>query len=184
MTNARTEWQSMSPEAQLEALRRMAATTPRRAAHKGWNITGWMGTAETWQDSIDLIAGEAWADMGNALEKVEVDKPLAVVLSFAAMSAVAKLDAFYRPHSHSHAGTPENVTEEELDRLPCGNTERPETLTILRDAVERMCRDDLDRRIAALAYSGDGQDVIAQKTGVNQSTVSRRLRGMRSRYDG
>lgn len=183
MTSARIEWQSMSPEAQLEALRRMAATTPRRAAVKGWNITGWMGTRESWADSLDLIAGEAWADMGEALEKAG-DKPLAYALVFAATSAVAKLSRFYEPHSHSRAGMPENVTEEELDRLPCGQTERPETLAILRDAVERMCMDDVDRRIAALAYAGDGQEVIAQKIGVNQSTVSRRLRKMRARYDG
>lgn len=182
-TSARTAWVALSPDEQYESLRRMAATVPRRCDKHGWNYAAWMGQRESWEDSVELVAGGAFMDMDAVLEKAG-DKPLAVALAFAALSAAQKLGAFYRPHSKARAGSPESVTEEELDRLPCWNTERPETLAILRDAVERMCMDDLDRRIAALAYAGDGQEVIAQKTGVNQSSVSRRLKKMRIRFDG
>ena len=183
MTSARIEWQSMSPETQLEALRKMAATVPRRCDKHGWHNAEWMGTAESWEDSLDLVAGEGWLHMERTFDKVG-DQSLTFALVVAAMTATRKLYEFYRPHNHSRAGSPEALPVEDLDRLFKTYAESPEDLAAAQDAADRMCQDETDRRIVAHALRGERQEEIARAMGVDQATVSRRLRKMRTRYDG
>lgn len=182
-TSARTAWAALSPDEQYESLRRVAATVPRRCDRHGWHNAEWMGTAETWEDSLDLVAGEGWAHMDHALDKAG-DQSLTFALVVAAMTAARKLYEFYRPHNHSRSGSPEALPVEDLDRLFKTYAESPEDLAAAQDAADRMCQDETDRRIVAHALRGERQEEIARAMGVDQGTVSRRLRKMRARYDG
>jgi hypothetical protein len=181
--NARTAWAALSPDEQYSALRRVAATVPRRCDRHGWHNAEWMGQTETWEDSLDLIAGEGWTHMEHALDKAG-DKPLTFALVIAAMTATRKLNEFYRPHARSRAGSPESLPVEDMGRLVRSYAGSPEDLAAAQDAADRMCQDEMDRRIVAHALRGDNQEEIAQVVGVDQGTVSRRLRKMRARYDG
>ena len=182
-TNARTAWAALSPEDQYKALRKIASTVPKRCDRHGWDYAGWMGQRETWEDSLELVAGGAYLDLDEALTKAG-DKSLTFALVCAAMSAARKLDSLYRPHSKARTGSTVPVTVEELEGMISTTAESPEEVTAAQDTAARMCRDDLDREIVAHALRGETQEQIAQAVGKDQGTVSRRLQKMRTRFDG
>lgn len=58
----------------------------------------------------------------------------------------------------------------------------PESAAIIRDMIERAAKDDTDRAIIAALAIGMTQAEIAERVGIRQQNVSKRIKGIRERY--
>lgn len=111
---ASAAWDAMTEDNKLEYLRKSAADMPRRAqAHTVWKdgveipapsvIASWMGESESWKDSIEMVAGEAYcALIDRYLPRADDEnRRLSWAVSRAVWAACTKLNSFYHPGSRS-----------------------------------------------------------------------------------
>lgn len=183
----------------IDALRHGAASCPRWAQTRtridadGQKVllpsscALWMGTRETWAESIDHIVAEAWATyLERSIKRAreQVKGPGAVIF-WATYNACQKIDYEYNPHKRSKR-SPEQRAALEL-RMIGGRPSDPETAAIALDIVDRAAPSPADRLALELTAAGYTQADIAARmealTGepVSQSTVSRIIRRIRDR---
>lgn len=148
----------------------------------------WMGTRETWPESIDHIVAEAWTRLPRLLARAREDgKAADFAIFWACYNSCQAIDYEYNPHKRSKR-TPEQRAALEL-RIIGGRPSDPEAAALALDIVDRAAPSPADRLALELTAAGYTQAEIAARlealTGqpVTQSTVSRLIRRIRDRAD-
>lgn len=149
----------------------------------------WMGTRETWPESIDHIVAEAWASyLERSIKRAkEQGKGPGAVIFWACYNACQKVDYEHNPHKRSKR-PPEQRAALEL-RMIGGRPADPEAAALAMDIVDRAAPSPADRLALELTAAGYTQADIAARlealTGqpVTQSTVSRIIRRIRDRAE-
>ena len=169
----------------------------------------WMGTRETWPDSIDHIVAEAWASyLERSIKRAkEQGKGPGAVIFWACYNACQKVDYEHNPHKRSKR-SPEQRAALEL-RMIGGRPADPEAAALTASLVDAAApgavaalaeltedgrsyksaalgllgRYSPDAIAAALTAAGQTQGEIAAILGVPQCRISRALSRIRDRAD-
>lgn len=184
---ARAEWEQMSGEGQYSALIAMAWTVRRRAEADNRTGAAWIET----EDDAQTVAADAWLRMAAALERNEANEqpqPLAVLMYRAAAQAAHSISRSEQRHARAISATIDDDGAErwQIDTEGGAGCDAiapsPEAAAILRESVESVARDHVDRAALTMTARGYTATEIAAALMVNQSTISRRLQAMRDRY--
>lgn len=149
----------------------------------------WMGTRETWPESVDHIVAEAWASyLARSIKRAkEQGKGPGAVIFWSTFNACQRIDYEHNPHKRSKR-SPEQRAALEL-RMIGGRPADPEAAALAMDIVDRAAPSPADRLALELTAAGYTQSDIAARlealTGqpVTQSTVSRIIKRIRDRAD-
>lgn len=149
----------------------------------------WMGTRETWPESIDHIVAEAWASyLARSIKRAkEQGKGPGAVIFWSTFNACQRIDYEHNPNKRSKR-SPEQRAALEL-RMIGGRPADPEAAALAMDIVDRAAPSPADRLALELTAAGYTQADIAARlealTGqpVTQSTVSRIIKRIRDRAD-
>lgn len=141
----------------------------------------WMGTRETWPESIDHIVAEAWATyLERSIKRArEQGKGPGAVIFWACYNACQKVDYEHNPNKRSKR-SPEQRAALEL-RMIGGRPSDPEAAAIASDILHRAAPAPADMVIVELTAAGVRQADIAARLGLAQYQVSRRLAAIRDR---
>lgn len=167
----------------------------------------WMGTRETWPESIDHIIAEAWATyLERSIKRAkEQGKGPGAVIFWSTYNACQKIDYEFNPHKRSKR-TPEQRAALEL-RMIGGRPSDPEAAALAASLVDAAApgaaaalaelaedgrsyksaalgllgRYSPDAIAAALTAAGQTQGEIAALLGVPQCRISRALSRIRDR---
>lgn len=141
----------------------------------------WMGTRETWPESIDHIVAEAWASyLDRSIKRArEQGKGPGAVIFWACYNACQQVDYEHNPHKRSKR-TPEQRAALEL-RMIGGRPTDPEAAAVAADILHRAAPTPEDMLIVELTAAGVQQRLIAARLGLPQYTISRRLQAIRDR---
>lgn len=184
---ARAEWESMSGEQQYKALVAMAWTVRRKAEARNQTGAAWIET----EDDAQTVAADAWTRMGAALDRNEAQDapaPLAVILYRAAAQAAHSISRAEQRHARAISATIDDDGAERWQIDTEAGTDcdaiapSPEAAAILRESVESVTRDQVDRVALTMTARGYTTAEIAAALMVDRSTISRRLYAMRDRY--
>lgn len=184
---ARAEWESMSGEQQYNALVAMAWTVRRKAEARNQTGAAWIET----EDDAQTVAADAWTRMGAALDRNEAQDapaPLAVILYRAAAQAAHSISRAEQRHARAISATIDDDGAErwQIDTEAGADCDAiapsPEAAAILRESVESVARDQVDRVALTMTARGYTTAEIAAALMVDRSTISRRLYAMRDRY--
>lgn len=184
---ARAEWESMSGEQQYNALVAMAWTVRRKAEARNQTGAAWIET----EDDAQTVAADAWTRMGAALDRNEAQDapaPLAVILYRAAAQAAHSISRAEQRHARAISATIDDDGAERWQIDTEAGTDcdaiapSPEAAAILRESVESVARDQVDRVALTMTARGYTTAEIAAALMVDRSTISRRLYAMRDRY--
>ena len=184
---ARAEWESMSGEQQYNALVAMAWTVRRKAEARNQTGAAWIET----EDDAQTVAADAWTRMGAALDRNEAQDapaPLAVILYRAAAQAALSISRAEQRHARAISATIDDDGAERWQIDTAAGTDcdaiapSPEAAAILRESVESVARDQVDRVALTMTARGYTTAEIAAALMVDRSTISRRLYAMRDRY--
>lgn len=184
---ARAEWESMSGEQQYNALVAMAWTVRRKAEARNQTGAAWIET----EDDAQTVAADAWTRMGAALTRNEAQDapaPLAVILYRAAAQAAHSISRAEQRHARAISATIDDDGAERWQIDTEAGTDcdaiapSPEAAAILRESVESIARDQVDRVALTMTARGYTTAEIAAALMVDRSTISRRLYAMRDRY--
>lgn len=184
---ARAEWESMSGEQQYNALVAMAWTVRRKAEARNQTGAAWIET----EDDAQTVAADAWTRMGAALTRNETQDapaPLAVILYRAAAQAAHSISRAEQRHARAISATIDDDGAErwQIDTEAGADCDAiapsPEAAAILRESVESVARDQVDRVALTMTARGYTTAEIAAALMVDRSTISRRLYAMRDRY--
>lgn len=184
---ARAEWESMSGEQQYKALVAMAWTVRRKAEARNQTGAAWIET----EDDAQTVAADAWTRMGAALDRNEAQDapaPLAVILYRAAAQAAHSISRAEQRHARAISATIDDDGAERWQIDTESGTDcdaiapSPEAAAILRESVESVARDQVDRVALTMTARGYTTAEIAAALMVDRSTISRRLYAMRDRY--
>lgn len=184
---ARAEWESMSGEQQYNALVAMAWTVRRKAEARNQTGAAWIET----EDDAQTVAADAWTRMGAALDRNETQDapaPLAVILYRAAAQAAHSISRAEQRHARAISATIDDDGAERWQIDTEAGTDcdaiapSPEAAAILRESVESVARDQVDRVALTMTARGYTTAEIAAALMVDRSTISRRLYAMRDRY--
>lgn len=184
---ARAEWESMSGEQQYNALVAMAWTVRRKAEARNQTGAAWIET----EDDAQTVAADAWTRMGAALDRNEAQDapaPLAVILYRAAAQAAHSISRAEQRHARAISATIDDDGAERWQIDTEAGTDcdaiapSPEAAAILRESVESVARDQVDRVALTMTARGYTTAEIAAALMVDRSTISRRLYTMRDRY--
>lgn len=184
---ARAEWESMSGEQQYNALVAMAWTVRRKAEARNQTGAAWIET----EDDAQTVAADAWTRMGAALTRNEAQDapaPLAVILYRAAAQAAHSISRAEQRHARAISATIDDDGAErwQIDTEAGADCDAiapsPEAAAILRESVESVARDQVDRVALTMTARGYTTAEIAAALMVDRSTISRRLYAMRDRY--
>lgn len=184
---ARAEWESMSGEQQYTALVAMAWTVRRKAEARNQTGAAWIET----EDDAQTVAADAWTRMGAALTRNEAQDapaPLAVILYRAAAQAAHSISRAEQRHARAISATIDDDGAERWQIDTEAGTDcdaiapSPEAAAILRESVESVARDQVDRVALTMTARGYTTAEIAAALMVDRSTISRRLYAMRDRY--
>lgn len=184
---ARAEWESMSGEQQYNALVAMAWTVRRKAEARNQTGAAWIET----EDDAQTVAADAWTRMGAALDRNEAQDapaPLAVILYRAAAQAAHSISRAEQRHARAISATIDDDGAERWQIDTEAGTDcdaiapSPEAAAILRESVESVARDQVDRVALTMTARGYTTAEIAASLMVDRSTISRRLYAMRDRY--
>lgn len=184
---ARAEWESMSGEQQYNALVAMAWTVRRKAEARNQTGAAWIET----EDDAQTVAADAWTRMGTALTRNEAQDapaPLAVILYRAAAQAAHSISRAEQRHARAISATIDDDGAERWQIDTESGTDcdaiapSPEAAAILRESVESVARDQVDRVALTMTARGYTTAEIAAALMVDRSTISRRLYAMRDRY--
>lgn len=184
---ARAEWESMSGEQQYKALVAMAWTVRRKAEARNQTGAAWIET----EDDAQTVAADAWTRMGAALDRNETQDapaPLAVILYRAAAQAAHSISRAEQRHARAISATIDDDGAERWQIDTEAGTDcdaiapSPEAAAILRESVESVARDQVDRVALTMTARGYTTAEIAAALMVDRSTISRRLYAMRDRY--
>lgn len=184
---ARAEWESMSGEQQYNALVAMAWTVRRKAEARNQTGAAWIET----EDDAQTVAADAWTRMGAALDRNEAQDapaPLAVILYRAAAQAAHSISRAEQRHARAISATIDDDGAERWQIDTEAGTDcdaiapSPEAAAILRESVENVARDQVDRVALTMTARGYTTAEIAAALMVDRSTISRRLYAMRDRY--
>lgn len=174
---ARAEWESMSGEQQYNALVAMAWTVRRKAEARNQTGAAWIET----EDDAQTVAADAWTRMGAALDRNETQDapaPLAVILYRAAAQAAHSISRAEQRHARAERWQIDTEAGTDCDAI----APSPEAAAILRESVESVARDQVDRVALTMTARGYTTAEIAAALMVDRSTISRRLYAMRDRY--
>jgi hypothetical protein len=186
-STARAEWESMSGEQQYNALVAMAWTVRRKAEARNQTGAAWIET----EDDAQTVAADAWTRMGAALDRNEAQDapaPLAVILYRAAAQAAHSISRAEQRHARAISATIDDDGAERWQIDTEAGTDcdaiapSPEAAAILRESVESVARDQVDRVALTMTARGYTTAEIAAALMVDRSTISRRLYAMRDRY--
>lgn len=185
---ARAEWESMSGEQQYNALVAMAWIVRRKAEARNQTGAAWIET----EDDAQTVAADAWTRMGAALDRNEAQDapaPLAVILYRAAAQAAHSISRAEQRHARAISATIDDDGAERWQIDTESGTDcdaiappSPEAAAILRESVESVARDQVDRVALTMTARGYTTAEIAAALMVDRSTISRRLYAMRDRY--
>lgn len=184
---ARAEWENMSGEQQYNALVAMAWTVRRKAEARNQTGAAWIET----EDDAQTVAADAWTRMGAALTRNEAQDapaPLAVILYRAAAQAAHSISRAEQRHARAISATIDDDGAErwQIDTEAGADCDAiapsPEAAAILRESVESITRDQVDRVALTMTARGYTSAEIAAALMVDRSTISRRLYAMRDRY--
>ena len=144
---------------------------------------GWMGAREPWGEAVEHVIGEAWTRLPHHLERVAaapgLENPAAAVCMRAAWAACLAIDREYNPHRRSRR-SPEERARMEL-RMIGGRPTDPEAAAVAADILHRAAPTPEDMLIVELTAAGVQQRLIAERLGLPQYTISRRLAAIRDR---
>ena len=166
----RGQWESLGDDGQYQICIKCLVRAAKRYGFRGVNPADYVGTV--------------WLRVVNTLESGNVPLPLLV-----ARCAVRVLDAERRQDMKFAAAEDFTIRTGNGDELgsildlvsDSGSVENEAVLRVdfgrFYDALAA-----LDQAIIRYASEGDGQETVAMKVGVDQSTVSRRLRKLRAMY--
>lgn len=186
-STAHAEWESMSGEQQYNALVAMAWTVRRKAEARNQTGAAWIET----EDDAQTVAADAWTRMGAALDRNEAQDapaPLAVILYRAAAQAAHSISRAEQRHARAISATIDDDGAERWQIDTEAGTDcdaiapSPEAAAILRESVESVARDQVDRVALTMTARGYTSAEIAAALMVDRSTISRRLYAMRDRY--
>ena len=186
-STAHAEWESMSGEQQYNALVAMAWTVRRKAEARNQTGAAWIET----EDDAQTVAADAWTRMGAALDRNEAQDapaPLAVILYRAAAQAAHSISRAEQRHARAISATIDDDGAERWQIDTEAGTDcdaiapSPEAAAILRESVESVARDQVDRVALTMTARGYTTAEIAAALMVDRSTISRRLYAMRDRY--
>ncbi len=184
---ARAEWEQMTGEQQYKALQAMAWTVRRRAEARNQTGAAWIET----EDDAQTVAADAWCRMAAALTRNEAQDapaPLAVILYRAAAQAAHSISRAEQRHARAISATIDDDGAERWQIDTEGGADcdtiapSPEAAAILRESVESVTRDQVDRVALTMTARGYTTAEIAAALMVDRSTISRRLYAMRDRY--
>lgn len=184
---ARAEWERMTGEHQYNALVAMAWTVRRKAEARNQTGAAWIET----EDDAQTVAADAWTRMGAALTRNEAQDapaPLAVILYRAAAQAAHSISRAEQRHARALSATIDDDGAERWQIDTEAGTDcdaiapSPEAAAILRESVESIARDQVDRVALTMTARGYTTAEIAAALMVARSTISRRLCAMRDRY--
>lgn len=201
--NPRAQWETMTGEEKQDALRatvcfcmnRDRAETDKRGNFRP-NYFKWIAC----DDDICATVNEAYTRMNKAFENAE--KALAdgrrdslptlrAIMANAARSAARFIaQAEMR---HASALRIESMTDEsgnavmreyikDSDSTAEPIAPNPETALIIRDSIERACKDDTDRDIIAGLAAQYSAREIAERIGMTHTAVNKRIKRIRERY--
>lgn len=202
--NPRAEWEAMTGEEKHDALRatvcfamnRDRAETDKRGNFRP-NYFRWISC----DDDIEATVNEAYCRMPRAFENAEKATAdgkrdsmpsIRAIMANAARSAarfIAQQEMRHasalRIEAHTGADGKEYLreyikTDDDATGEPIAPN--PETAAIIRDSIERAAKDDTDRDIIAGLAIGMTQTEIAERIGMRQQNVSKRIKGIRERY--
>ena len=182
-TSPAGEWSAMSDEAKFAALlaagKRSVATFAGSARRAG-NITP------------NELAGDAWLILSRWLEKGD-PRPLPVLLNKAASHA---LQLAIRANAHSVGGSRPEAESDDDNRTDCdlaeaenirrssGATARTlEDSLAISEAINAAAHDTTDAEIMRRLAAGYTGREIAAALNIAPAAVSKRLNGIRSRYN-
>lgn len=181
-TSPADEWDALSDEAKFSALlaagKRSVAMFAGSARRAG-NITP------------NELAGDAWLILSRWLEKGD-PRPLPVLLNKAASHA---LQLAIRANAHSAGGSRQDagaadvtadcdLAEAENIRRSSGATARPlEDSLAISEAINAAAHDTTDAEIMRGLAAGFTGREIAAALNITPAAVSKRLQGIRSRYN-
>ena len=177
----------MSGEQQYKALVAMAWTVRRKAEARNQTGAAWIET----EDDAQTVAADAWTRMGAALDRNEAQDapaPLAVILYRAAAQAAHSISRAEQRHARAISATidDDGVERWQIDTEAGTDCDAiapsPEAAAILRESVESVARDQVDRVALTMTARGYTTAEIAAALMVDRSTISRRLYAMRDRY--
>ena len=199
----RAAWEAMTGEAQNTALDRMVKWCMNRdsaetdaSGNFRPNYFNWIACA----DDITATAHEAWLRMPdaftNAERAVSMGKRDSMPSIRAIMANACRTAARYiarQEYRNARAIRIESKTDED------GNTylreyikdaqsiaepiaPNPETAMLIRDSIERACKDDIDRAIIDALADGMTQTEIGARVGMTQKSISIRIKEIRARY--
>ena len=129
--------------------------------------------------------------MGAALDRNEAQDapaPLAVILYRAAAQAAHSISRAEQRHARAISATIDDDGAERWQIDTEAGTDcdaiapSPEAAAILRESVESVARDQVDRVALTMTARGYTTAEIAAALMVDRSTISRRLYAMRDRY--
>lgn len=184
---ARAEWESMSGEQQYNALVAMAWTVRRKAEARNQTGAAWIET----EDDAQTVAADAWARMGAALtrnESQDAPAPLVVIMYRAAAQAAHSISRTEQRHARAISATLDDDGAERwtIDTGAGARCDQiapsPEAAAILRESVESVARDQVDRVALTMTARGYTAAEIAAALMLSPPTISRRLAAMRERY--
>ena len=188
-TSAAWEWAEMDGENQYNAL--VAMTWAAKKRDDGSEVREYLDWITT-PDDARTCAAEAWLEMGKeATKATEQGQPLAIALYRAVMTAGRRIDRQERRNARAlhiedlttEDGTTYRREYVELNAAPVAELSwsNPESATLTRDEITSAAKDQTDRAIIKLLAIGYTQKEIAQRVGISQPAIAKRLQRMNER---
>ena len=196
--DAATQWARMTGDEQAEALARMVWSTKRKDCgtdRRGEDkppVTGWIVT----KDDARTCAAEAWLKVGRLLAK-HPDLPLALVLSRAVYAAARKIDTDlfricngtgrdYVREAYKRGGEEValkgSITTDSPEQYRADRAADPYSMSATIDALDRACKDNIDRLIVRARADGYTDAEIGEKVGMSQAAIYKRRSKLYDRY--
>lgn len=186
-------WASYSGEEQQRYLERMAWYEYGRRDARMLKDGTPLPNAFTWvRDPADDLR-DVWTEAWIAVQRMVLDprheqKDLGRIVSAAIVRSAEKINR-QQIRNGSALRTEASEDGEKIREYIIDNAaplaERaagPEAALIIRDAIERACADDLDRRIIRLLAEQYSQRRIAELVGLSNVAIHKRIKRLRERY--
>lgn len=132
---------------------------------------------EAWEDAVEMVAAESWlilADMPADMDSREACRK-------AATKACQRLNRQTIDKPSRQQQDPSSLDDPNFNKRLTTRRENPETVAIQRSEITGYVSGRIDKIIINGLLDGLTQAAIAEKAGISQGMVSRRLRAIRDR---
>ena len=201
--NPRTQWEAMTGDEKQDALRatvcfcmnRDRAETDRQGNFRP-DYFKWISC----DDDITATVNESFTRMGKAFENAEKAvtdgrrdslPTLRAIMANAARSAarfIAQAEMRHASALRIESMTGDDGKEYMREYIKDSNSTaepiapNPEIALIIRDSIDRACKDETDRRIVDLLMMQYTRREIAERVGMSHTAVNKRVNALRDRY--